>query len=156
MADKISIAYIGPKPKKKDTVTGSRLVFIRNKPMDVEESIATRLLDFPKVWVLGEDVKAAIKAQKEKEAKKQKEAEELLKAQKQEQADANMMVIINGETLDISKYTSKQLVTVIEAEELEVETAKSPIEPYRLAIRNALREKNGTPEVKTESEGDQE
>ena len=51
MSDKIAVVYIGDKPSKKDTVTGSRLVFPRHTAVDVESHIAMQLLEFPTVWV---------------------------------------------------------------------------------------------------------
>ncbi len=145
---KINLVYIGKKPKKKDTVTGSRLVFPRFKAVSVENDIAQRLLDYPEVWVLEEDAEKVIAKQL---AKEEAIAEQLAK-QKEAQASAdlelNMIVVVNEEQLDIAKYSSRQLDTLVEAEELIITTKKKPVADYRLAIRDALREKNGAPELK--------
>jgi len=148
---KISIVYIGQKPKKKDTVTGSRLIFTRHKPIEVESDIAEQLLDYPGVWVLEVDAENVIAKQEAKtkalaaEIKKQKEARDSA------DIEQSMDVLVDGEALDIGKYSSKQLDTLVEAEDLVITTRKKPVPPYRLAIRDALREKNGTPEA-TEQE----
>lgn len=144
---KIDIVYIGNKPKKKDTITGSRLVFPRHKAVSVENDIAQRLLDYPDVWVPKEDAEKVIAKQ---QAKDEAIAEQLAK-QKAAQASAdlelNMVVVVNEEQLDIAKYSSRQLDTLVEAEELIITAKKKPVPDYRLAIRDALREKNGTPEL---------
>lgn len=36
MSEKIAVVYIGPKPVKKDTITGSRTLFPRLEPVHVE------------------------------------------------------------------------------------------------------------------------
>jgi len=144
---KIDIVYIGNKPKKKDTVTGSRLVFPRHKSVSVESDIAERLLDYPEVWVLKEDAEKVIAKQ---EAKAEAIAEELEKQKKaQESADLeqSMIVLVNEEQLDIAKYSSRQLDTLVEAEDLTIVVNKKPVAKYREAIRDILREKNGIPEL---------
>lgn len=144
---KISIVYIGKKPKKKDTVTGSRLVFPRLKPVSVESDIGERLLDFPEVWVLEEDAEKILAKQ---EAKNKTIADEKAKQKKAKDAanlEQSMLVVVKEETLDIAKYSSRQLDTLVEAEDLEITVKKTPVDEYRLAIRDVLRAKNGTPET---------
>ena len=145
---KISVVYIGDKPQKKDTVAGSRLVFPRHKEVPVEEDVAYRLLEFPSVWVLAEEAEDIIKAQ-QKRAKALAEAEaERLAQQKQAELDASMLAIVNGETIDLAKYSSKQLDTVVVAEELTIEAKdKKPVGEYCKKVRDLLREKNGEPEL---------
>lgn len=66
MTHKIAVVYIGPKPKKKDTVAGSRLVFPRHKPVLVEQDLAYQLLDFPSVWITEEELEDHLKLLDEK------------------------------------------------------------------------------------------
>lgn len=142
---KVSIVYIGSKPKKKDTVTSSRLTFPRLKPVSVDSDIAEQLLDYPGVWVLEEDAKEVIAKQEAKAKALGEELEKQKKAQESANIEESMMVIKDDESLDIGKYSSNQLDTLVEAEGLIITTKKKPVPPYRLAIRDALREKNGTP-----------
>lgn len=58
MPNKIAVVYIGPKEKKRDTITGSRLVFPRHKPVDVESAIAHQLLDFPTVFIRHDELES--------------------------------------------------------------------------------------------------
>jgi len=144
---KVSIVYIGEKAKKKDTVTGSRLVFSRHKPIDVESDIAERLLDYPDVWVPEENLKGVIARQESIQKAKAEELQKQKEAQASADIEQNMMVIVDEELLDIGKYSSKQLDTLVEAEDLTITEKKKPVPPYRTAIRDALREKNGVPEL---------
>ncbi len=153
---KTSIVYIGSKPKKKDTVTGSRLVFTRNKPVDVDSDIAERLLDYPKVWVLEEDAKEVIAKQKAKAEAMAKELEKQKNAQASANLERSMIVIVNDDQLDIGKYSSKQLDTLVEAEDLTITEKKNPVPAYRTAIRDALREKNGEPKPEEPEPEEQE
>ena len=50
MSEKIAVVYIGPKPVKKDTLTGSRTLFPRLEPVHVDSALAWQLLAFPDVW----------------------------------------------------------------------------------------------------------
>lgn len=149
---KVSIVYIGPKAKKKDTVTGSRLVFTRLKPVDVESDIAEQLLDYPDVWVLEEDAKEVVAKQLAKAKALEKELQKQKDAQESADLEQSMIVIVDDEQLDIGKYSSKQLDTLVEAEDLIITEKKKPVPPYRTAIRDALREKNGAPESEEQSE----
>ncbi|EOY1038784.1 hypothetical protein ACT7PM_005581, partial [Escherichia coli] len=40
MSEKIAVVYIGPKPVKKDTITGSRTLFPRLEPVHVDSAMA--------------------------------------------------------------------------------------------------------------------
>lgn len=144
---KIAITYIGQKAIKKDTVTNSRLVFPRGKSVPVESDIAHQLLNYPKVWVLSDEAEDIVK---EQEKKAQAVAEKLATEQKaaQEKAlDNSMLVIVDGETLDIGKYSGNQLVTLVEAASLIITVKPKPVAAYREAIRDELRKLNGTPEL---------
>jgi len=139
MAEKISIVYIGPKAEKKDTVCGTRLKFKRFDPVSVESDIASRFLDFPEVWVKEsevDEIKKKLEAKAEAEEEARKAAEE---AAKRAEADANMVVIVDGEEVDLGKYSSKQLDTFVVAHELEVEGPKKPVNDYRKNVRDAFR-----------------
>ena len=147
MSDKINIAYIGKKAFKKDTITGSRLVFPRLKPVPVSVDIAYQLLDYPTVFVNADEMEEVKKKQEEAEKAEALRKEALAKIAKEEALNASMLVIIDGETVDIQKYTSATLATLVEAQDLEVTVPKSPVDAYRTEIRYLLREQNGTPEV---------
>lgn len=145
--NKIAITYIGQKPIKKDTVTNSRLVFPKGKSVSVESDIAHQLLDYPKVWALSEEASGIV--EKQEQAAKAK-AEKIALEQKAEQEkaiDDSMLVKVNGETLDISKYSGNQLQTLVEAADLVISVKPKPVVPYREAIRDELRTLNGTPEL---------
>lgn len=139
---KIDITYIGNKPMKKDTVTSSRLVFPRNKPVAVESDIAHRLLEYPDVWVPSEEAKEIVAATEAKEKEiADKKAADALRAEKEE-FDNNYVVSINGEDVDLNKYNGNQLKTLVEAQDLTITVKQSPVAEYRLAIRDALRKES--------------
>ena len=143
---KIDITYIGQKAVKKDTVTGSRLVFPRGKSVSVDSDVAHQLLDYPKVWALSDEAKDIVE---EQEARAKAIAEKLAEekaAEEKANLDLSMLVIVDGETLDIAKYSGKQLETLVVAAELTITVKPKPVAPYREAIREALRDLNGTPE----------
>lgn len=147
MSDKINIAYIGKKPFKKDTITGSRLVFPRLKSVPVNADIAYQLLDYPTVFVNADEMESVKKQQEEAEKAGTARKEALAKIEKEEALESSMLVIVDGEVIDIEKYTSATLATLVEAQDLEILVPKSPVDTYRKAIRDQLRENNGTPEV---------
>ena len=136
---KISITYVGNKPSKKDTVTGSRLVFPKGKPVEVDEDIAYRLLDYPQVWVPSNEAEDVIKAQEAKaeelEKRKQAELERLAN-----EAKANSVIaIVEGHEKDITKFTKKQLATLEVAHDLVIaDESKTDTKAYRLAVRDEL------------------
>ncbi|MCD9525524.1 hypothetical protein C9J22_13060 [Photobacterium phosphoreum] len=138
---KISIAYIGDKPFKKDTITGSLLIFPQNKPVEVEADIAYMLLQYPKVWVREEyieqiqtelKVEADDKAQQEIDYQTQLAAEIYAKS---------MVVELAGQSIDLSKMTSAKLATLIEANDLTIDAkdAQESVDDFRLRVRNAIR-----------------
>jgi hypothetical protein len=143
---KIDITYIGEKATKKDTVTSSRLLFPRGKAVSVDSDVAHRLLDYPKVWVLSADAEDIVQGQEARaKALAEKLAEEKIAAEKAN-LDQSMLVIVDGETLDIGKYSGKQLETLVVAAELTITVNPKPVPQYREAIRDELRKLNGTPE----------
>ena len=144
MSDKLSIAYIGDKAQKRDTITGSRLIFKKGESMAVETAIARRLLEYPKVWVEAEGAQALIEANEKAAADKlEAEAKAEEDAAKQAKADSFLAKDAAGEVMDLAKLSGPQLNTLVEAEELTITTKQKPVADYRLAVRDALRAKNG-------------
>ena len=124
MSDKIAVVYIGDKPSKKDTVTGSRLVFPRHTAVDVESHIAMQLLEFPTVWI-----REAGHLRADKTA-----------AEQARLAEEQSMVV--GER-DLAKMTSAQLATLVEGEDLDIEPQgpQEKVPEYRVRVRDALKAK---------------
>lgn len=139
MSDKIAVVYIGDKPSKKDTVTGSRLVFPRHTPVDVESHIAMQLLEFPTVWVSKEALAGTLERQ-ETIAKMEAEEQGLLAAEQARLAEEQSMVV--GER-DLAKMTSAQLATLVEGEDLDIEPQgpQEKVPDYRVRVRDALKAK---------------
>jgi len=144
---KLSITYIGDKQEKPDTVTNSRYVFPRLKPVEVEAELAYRLLKYASVWVLSEDAEDIIAAKEAKDAAIKEKLEEEAKQAQKKVIDENMMVIVGDDIIDIAKYSSKQLETLAVANDLIITTKVKPVAPYRKAIRDELRKLNGTPDT---------
>ena len=116
MSEKIAVVYIGPKPVKKDTITGSRTLFPRLEPVHVDSAMAWQLLGFPDVWVRHEELDDVLK--------KQQQNEQLRQAQE----------------VDLSKLTSARLATLCEAEELDIhKDPKETAEAFRIRVREAFR-----------------
>ena len=142
MSDKIAVVYIGNKPSKKDTVTGSRLVFPRHTAVDVESHIAMQLLEFPNVWIRAEHLNGELERQ-EAIARMEAEEQERLAAEAARLAEEQSMVV---GTVDLAKLTSAQLNTLIEGEDLGIEQ-KGPqekVDDFRLRVRDALKAKQAT------------
>ncbi|EOW9159614.1 hypothetical protein ACN1T8_000151 [Vibrio cholerae] len=141
MTHKIAVVYIGPKPKKKDTVAGSRLVFPRHKPVLVEQDLAYQLLDFPSVWITEEELEDHLKLLDEKAQAiaHQRAAQEAM--QEAEQKAASMVVMLNGEELDLDKLNSAKLKTLIAANELDIapKGAQEEVTEFRVRVRDYLR-----------------
>ncbi|TQP08623.1 hypothetical protein FLM03_16405 [Vibrio cholerae] len=141
MTHKIAVVYIGPKPKKKDTVAGSRLVFPRHKPVLVEQDLAYQLLDFPSVWITEEELEDHQKLLDEKAQAiaHQRAAQEAM--QEAEEKAASMVVMLNGEELDLDKLNSAKLKTLIAANELDIapKGAQEEVTEFRVRVRDYLR-----------------
>ncbi|EHD2267274.1 hypothetical protein JRK34_003252 [Vibrio cholerae] len=141
MTHKIAVVYIGPKPKKKDTVAGSRLVFPRHKPVLVEQDLAYQLLDFPSVWITEEELEDHLKLLDEKAQAiaHQRAAQEAM--QEAEEKVASMVVMLNGEELDLDKLNSAKLKTLIAANELDIapKGAQEEVTEFRVRVRDYLR-----------------
>ncbi|EGQ8222537.1 hypothetical protein GUM54_05095 [Vibrio cholerae] len=141
MTHKIAVVYIGPKPKKKDTVAGSRLVFPRHKPVLVEQDLAYQLLDFPSVWITEEELEDHLKLLDEKAQAMahQRAAQEAM--QEAEEKAASMVVMLNGEELDLDKLNSAKLKMLIAANELDIapKGAQEEVTEFRVRVRDYLR-----------------
>ncbi|MCX9439822.1 hypothetical protein [Vibrio cholerae] len=141
MTHKIAVVYIGPKPKKKDTVAGSRLVFPRHKPVLVEQDLAYQLLDFPSVWITEEELEDHLKLLDEKAQAMahQRAVQEAM--QEAEEKAASMVVMLNGEELDLDKLNSAKLKTLIAANELDIapKGAQEEVTEFRVRVRDYLR-----------------
>ena len=139
MSDKIAVVYIGDKPSKKDTITGSRLVFPRHTAVDVESHIAMQLLEFPTVWVSKEALAGTLERQ-ETIAKMEAEEQGRLAAEQARLAEEQSMVV--GER-DLAKMTSAQLATLVEGEDLDIEPQgpQEKVPEYRVRVRDALKAK---------------
>ncbi|EGR0568786.1 hypothetical protein [Vibrio cholerae] len=141
MTHKIAVVYIGPKPKKKDTVAGSRLVFPRHKPVLVEQDLAYQLLDFPSVWITEEELEEHLKLLNEKAQAMahQRAVQEAM--QEAEEKAASMVVMLNGEELDLDKLNSAKLKTLIAANELDIapKGAQEEVTEFRVRVRDYLR-----------------
>lgn len=139
MSDKIAVVYIGDKPSKKDTVTGSRLVFPRHIAVDVESHIAMQLLEFPTVWIRHEALAGELERQGTT-AQAAAEEQERLAAEQARLAEEQSMVV--GER-DLAKMTSAQLATLVEGEDLDIEPQgpQEKVPDYRVRVRDALKAK---------------
>lgn len=140
MNEKIAVVYIGPKPVKKDTITGSRTLFPRLEPVHVDSATAWRLLAFPDVWVRHDELDAVLKKQQEdKQLRQAQQAQERALAARAE-AENSFVVFVNGQAVDLSKLTSARLATLCEAEELDIHRdPKETAEAFRIRVREAFR-----------------
>lgn len=141
MSDKVNVVYIGPKPIKRDTVAGTRTVFPRLKPVPVDPDVAYRLTDFPRVWIYESQLDEHEEEQAKKAALEAQRQAELEAQAKAEAEAANMEVEVNGQTIDISKFTGPKLATLIESAELDIEPKGSAesVTDFRARVRDALR-----------------
>ena len=121
----MKIVYIGPKEKKRDTISGSRMVFPRNKPMEVKDEYAEVLLRFPKAYITEEELKPHLDMVEAKETAEKKAAEEAEVKAKAEREALSRVVSVDGQDVDLRKFTEAQLRTFVEAQDLDVEPKKS-------------------------------
>lgn len=144
MPNKIAVVYIGPKEKKRDTITGSRLVFPRHKPVDVESAIAHQLLDFPTVFIRHDELESTLNLQQASEQEHAELAEQLIEQAKLEAAKNSFVLKIGGDDVDIAKLTSVQLATLVESEDLDIkQAAQEKVDDFRARVREAIQAKNG-------------
>ncbi|MGS3142645.1 hypothetical protein ACB274_08595 [Aeromonas sanarellii] len=137
MSDKIAVVYIGDKPSKKDTVTGSRLVFPRHTAVDVESHIAMQLLEFPSVWIRHEALAGELERQ-EVTAQAAADEQERLAAEAARLAEEQSMVV---GTIDLAKLTSAQLATLVEGEDLAIDPQgpQEKVGDFRIRVRDVLK-----------------
>lgn len=140
MSDKIAIVYIGEKNIKRDTITGSRAVFPRLQPVHVDNEVAYQLLEFPDVWVRHEHMEATLKQQEEEKHLKEDELVRQLEEDARLAAENSFVVNVQGDELDISKYTLAHLLTLSESEELGLKKdAKESAGDFRIRVRDAIK-----------------
>ncbi|HCM1919295.1 TPA: hypothetical protein N3A33_005396 [Salmonella enterica subsp. salamae serovar 28:r:e,n,z15] len=140
MSEKIAITYIGEKNIKRDTITGSRTVFPRLTPVYVDSEVAYQLLEFKDVWVRHEQMEETLKQQEEKKRLKDEELSRQLEEEARLAAENSFVVNVQGDELDISKYTSAMLNTLCEAEDLDIhQGAQEKVGDFRIRVREALK-----------------
>ncbi|CQJ27864.1 TPA: hypothetical protein ACT20Q_002256 [Yersinia enterocolitica] len=143
MPNKIAVVYIGPKEKKRDTITGSRLVFPRHKPVDVESAIAHQLLDFPTVFIRHDELESTLNLQQASEQEHADLAAQLIAQAKLEAAKNSFVLKIGSDEVDIAKLTSVQLATLVESEDLDIKQgAQEKVDDFRARVREAIQAKN--------------
>ncbi|MFQ6256856.1 hypothetical protein ACLMPK_04995 [Yersinia enterocolitica] len=143
MSNKIAVVYIGLKEKKRDTITGSRLVFPRHKPVDVESAIAHQLLDFPTVFIRHDELESTLNLQQASEQEHAELAAQLIEQAKLEAAKNSFVLKIGGDEVDIAKLTSVQLATLVESEDLDIKQgAQEKVDDFRVRVRAAIQTKN--------------
>ncbi|MDW6094053.1 hypothetical protein SBX64_16055 [Vibrio rhizosphaerae] len=138
---KVSIAYIGPKESKKDTITGSRQVFPRMTPIAVDESVAANLLRYDRVFVEASKLDDVKKLQATAEEEKAK-AEAALKAQVEWEAkENNYSVVVAGEQYDLNKMAVPKIQALLVGADIELEEkgAQESAPDYKKRIRDAIR-----------------
>lgn len=138
--EQIALIYIGKKPFKKDTVTGSGTIFPQGKPVPVAADIAYRLLKHPTVWINAAN-------QQEYQERLAREEEEQLRIQSElvalEKFELEKRDMTCGEYGDLGKMTGAQLKTLVEGAELDIApmAAQEKVDEFRLRVRDALRAK---------------
>lgn len=143
MSNKIAVVYIGPKEKKRDTITGSRLVFPRHKPVDVESAIAHQLLDFPTVFIRHDELESTLNLQQASEQEHADLAAQLIAQAKLEAAKNSFVLKIGSDEVDFAKLTSVQLATLVESEDLDIKQgAQEKVDDFRARVREAIQTKN--------------
>ncbi|MGL4486144.1 MAG: hypothetical protein ACRCUG_03945 [Yersinia sp. (in: enterobacteria)] len=143
MSDKIAVVYIGPKEKKRDTVTGSRLIFPRYEPVEVEKILAYQLLDFPTVFIRHDELESALNLQQASEKKHAELAAHRLALAELEAMKNSFVLKIGSDEVDIAKLTSVQLATLVESEELDIKQgAQEKVDDFRDRVREAVQAKN--------------
>ncbi|HDL7338652.1 TPA: hypothetical protein PXN07_003956 [Yersinia enterocolitica] len=143
MSNKIAVVYIGLKEKKRDTITGSRLVFPRHKPVEVESAIAHQLLDFPTVFIRHDELESTLNLQQASEQEHAELAAQLIEQAKLEAAKNSFVLKIGADEVDIAKLTSVQLATLVESEDLDIKQgAQEKVDDFRVRVREAIQAKS--------------
>ncbi|WP_370546621.1 hypothetical protein NMD64_08110 [Edwardsiella tarda] len=144
MSEQVAVVYIGPKAVKHDTVTGSRMIFPRHQPVAVAASLAYQLLAFPSVFIPAERLPAFLAAEQaeQQQVQQQREHDAQLAQQRLEAEQHSFTLEVEGESIDISKYTVAQLNTFVEAQALMIQKgAQEKADDFRARVRDAYREK---------------
>lgn len=144
MSEQVAVVYIGPKAVKHDTVTGSRMIFPRHQPVTVVASLAYQLLAFPSVFIPAERLQAFLAAEQaeQQQEQQQRERDAQLAQQRREAEQQSFTLEVEGERIDISKYTVAQLNTFVEAQALMIQKgAQEKADDFRARVRDAYREK---------------
>ncbi|BEH72346.1 hypothetical protein [Edwardsiella tarda] len=144
MSEQVAVVYIGPKAVKHDTVTGSRMIFPRHQPVTVASSLAYQLLAFPSVFIPAERLQAFLAAEQaeQQQEQQQRERDAQLAQQRREAEQQSFTLEVEGESIDISKYTVAQLNTFVEAQALMIQKgAQEKADDFRARVRDAYREK---------------
>lgn len=138
--DKINLVYIGNKPFKKDTVTGSGLLFPQGKSVPTPADIAFRLLRHPTVWIRQDDMADWHEEQERLRELARLAAEEKARIDELERQKRDMNCGVYG---DIGRLTGTQLRTLVEGAELDIQPqgAQEKVDAFRLRVRDALRAK---------------
>lgn len=154
MAEKITVAYVGPKKEKtfRDPATRVEHVFPQYEKIDVDSELAYRLLKFKGVFVKGEELKDAEKQQKEADKQRaEREEEQRLAAEKA--AKANLRTVnVEGKLYDLNKMTVPKLKTLVESLGLEVSHNGEKKDLYADAVKAAILAKYPDAEVTEEAQ----
>ncbi|HIF9294124.1 TPA: hypothetical protein ACX6Q7_002029 [Photobacterium damselae] len=143
----ISITYIGDKAIKRDTITGSSLVFYPNMAVEVDSAVALQLLQYPLVWVNSELAEQAQRQRLEAAISKQHQEQQQHEEKVAKLAQDSWVVNLDGEAVDLLKLNSIKLATLVEAHQLAVEKkgAQESVETYRGRIRQCVQDTNALP-----------
>ncbi|KUI98945.1 hypothetical protein [Vibrio sp. MEBiC08052] len=138
---KVSIVYIGPKAFKRDTVSGTRQVFPRMTPIEVEVSVAANLLRFEQVFIEAEKLDDVLSQKAEQE---QAQAEALADEEyvaRQQIIDADFTVMVGDKPYDLKKMNSPKIAALLEGADMLIDDkgAQESAEDYRLRVRNTIR-----------------
>ncbi|EDM7098470.1 hypothetical protein CV351_23815, partial [Salmonella enterica subsp. enterica serovar Kentucky] len=112
----------------------------RLQPVHVDSEVAYQLLEFNDVWVRHEKVEETLKQQEEEKRLKEEELARQREEEARLAAENSFVVNVQGDELDISKYTSAHLMTLSESEELGLKKgAKESTDVFRIRVRDALK-----------------
>ncbi|HHP0484942.1 TPA: hypothetical protein ACRZ4F_001599 [Vibrio harveyi] len=162
MAETKEIVWIGKKEEKRVNRLGRDYFFPRGTPVSVPEQVAYDLLQLRSCFALPEQAEKMVDL-----LSQEQEKEELLKKAAEEEAQKlnkshTWKVYVDGGVVNISKYAKAKLETIVLSEELVIneELAREnapegtpPVEVLRIAVRDALHEKSGNPELAEKQEG---
>ena len=138
--EKVDIVYIGEKPFKKDTVTGSRLIFPKGKNVPTPADVAWRLLAHPKVWIRADEMDGWTREQERQNEERRLAEQAAARFAEEERQKRDMHCGVYG---DIGRLTSTQLRTLIEGTDLDIPSqgSQEKVDTFRLRVRDALRAK---------------